>query len=498
MIPDELAKLFLSKTQIQKLMILKELESGTATFNSLGKNIEISKRQIKENAMVLLKEIKKNNFDPSITLLIDKESIQFKTKLKDVEYVELINDFREKYLSESSLFQALLFVLEKRSFSILTMAATLSYSESYAYKLFSKLKKFFYYMDCGIQLIKENDNIIQLAGDESTLRIFHYLVISVASKGNQWLFKTMTQKEILSIQSYINSTRYEKLSPIGKNRVNYIVAVYEVSLKKGYKLSGLDSEIVEIGESINKEKEINLYLNYLKEEIGHNEAPLHEELIHLAFVINYFTQEIRSDEEKQELGKALYSMKNNSIVDRCIRILDTIIKRYKLSKMFYYLLLYSLCNRLVVIHYLGLYKFMPLYNVPELARDMDYFVEECIVENLGSYRYAPSFDKIKYSFTQVITGYLGLAVSNKQKIYVEFFHRPEYKSTIENAIKHNYNQEVLQITNNYLEADMVISDTHGYDKAKFFYFRDVFDQDSWEELGMYLNKIISNEIMKNN
>ena len=335
LIPDELATLFLSKTQLQKLIILKELESGMATFDNLEKQLGISKRKVKESTTSLLEEMQTYESQQQITLLINKEIIQFENKPRDADYIKLINDFRGKYLTESSLYQVLLFVLEQRVFSIVRMANDLSYSESYAYKLFGKLKHFFQYMNCGIQLIKVNERLIQLAGDESTVRIFHYLALSVASKGNNWLFKTITQKEILTVQSYINSKRYEKLSPIGKNRVNYIVAVYELSLKKGHRLSELDREVIELGEAINKEKEINLYLNYLKEEIVDSEMYLSEELIHLAFVINYFTQEIRSDEEKQVLGKALYALKNNFIVNTCIQLLDKVNKRYKLPKESY-------------------------------------------------------------------------------------------------------------------------------------------------------------------
>ena len=495
MIPDELANIFLSKTQMQKLIILKELESGMTTFDSLEKRLGIPKRKVKEGVTSLLSEIQTYEFRQQITLIMNKEIIQFENKLRDSDFIKLINDFRVKYLTESSLYQVLLFVFEQRLFSILTMANDLSYSESYAYKLLGKLKQFFQYMNCGIQLTKVNESLIQLAGNESTVRLFHYLAISLASKGNHWLFKSMTQSEILAVQSYINSKRYEKLSPIGKNRVNYIVAVYELALKKGRKLSELDREVIELGEVINKEKEINLYLNYLKEEIGDNEMPLHEELIHLAFVINYFTQEIRSDEEKQALGNALYAVKNNFIVNTCIQLLDKVVKRYSLPKEAYNLLLYSLCNRLVVIHYLGLYRCMPLYNVPLLIGQMECFVETCIDEVLSTFKDETSFEKIKYSFTQIITGYLVLNIPTKQKIYVEFFRRPEYKSIIENAIKHNYNHQVLQVTSDYSEADIVVSDTSGYDKTKFFYFRDVFDQNAWEELGLYLNQVISNEIM---
>lgn len=156
LVPFELSSLFLSKTQLDKLFILKQLESGMTTFSSLEMKLKISKRKIKEIVLSLIKEMNVIRSDQRNELSVDREIIQFKLKLKDNEYVELINDFRVKYLLESSLYRVLLFVLEKRTFSIVIMANDLSYSESYTYKLFGKLKQFFKHMNYGIQLKKEN------------------------------------------------------------------------------------------------------------------------------------------------------------------------------------------------------------------------------------------------------------------------------------------------------------------------------------------------------
>ncbi|HCW3285287.1 TPA: hypothetical protein OXD17_002712, partial [Listeria monocytogenes] len=116
MVPFELSSLFLSKTQLDKLFILKQLESGMTTFSSLEMKLKISKRKIKEIVLSLIKEMNVIRSDQRNELSVDREIIQFKLKLKDNEYVELINDFRVKYLLESSLYRVLLFVLEKRTF----------------------------------------------------------------------------------------------------------------------------------------------------------------------------------------------------------------------------------------------------------------------------------------------------------------------------------------------------------------------------------------------
>ncbi|EHK9982041.1 helix-turn-helix domain-containing protein [Enterococcus faecalis] len=483
---------FFKKVQLQKLTILEYLDSGMVTFSFLEKQSGISKQKIKLLVKDLSEEIQKYCQEYSCTLLIDKEKVYFSLNRSNSGYAKIINILREVYLSESGLFQVLLFVLEIREFSIVNMSSELSYSESYSYKLIGKLKDFFLLLDVDIHLDKKTETIIQLSGDESTIRIFHYLVISFSSKGNLWLFKTITQKEIQLIQSYNNSRKYKNLSYVGKKRIDYIIAIYELALKNNHRMNGIDSAVLELGNTIKRDREPSLYLK--RGAVNDNE--LFEESTHLNFMANYFSQELQTEKEKINLGKLLYSMRKNIIVNHCVELLDMITKQYKLSKRSYYLLLYSLCNRLVVIHYFGFYKFIFLHKSPPIIREIELYIGGCVDKKLNYYSNYPSFEKIKYSFTQVITGYVLLNHRTSQKIYVEFFYRPEYKSILENAIRRNYNSEVLQITEMYSEADIVISDTYTYKNDKLFYFKDVFDQNSWIRLGNYLNQVIMRETLE--
>lgn len=488
MIPEELASLFLTKMQLQKLKILSKMQSEKVDLLLLQQELNISKRQVKDTIKDLNEDIE------GISLIITEGIVTFNEKIEHSKYIEVTNNCRILYVTSSSFFQLMLFVLEKRSFSIVQAAQILSYSESYVYKLINKLKEFFNQVNAGFKLEKKNETILQLVGCESTIRLFHYLCVAVATKGNYWAFNTIDEDEILKVQYYLNSDRYERLSPAGKNKANYILAVYESALKNRQKITDLDKDVISLGETINKEREITLLLRYLKEEKMGSNKKLHIELIHLAFFANYFIEELRTKKEKIIIGEEIYNLKGNKIVKSCIKILDMLRSEFEIQNDIYYLLLYNISSRVVVINHLYLYKFMPLYKVPPLGTDTEYFVEECVENGLTSYKNKPSFIKLKYSLTQVIMGYLTLILPTTQKVFVEFFHRPEYKSIIENAIEHNYNPSALKITEDYSEADVVISDTGGYHNKHYFHFKDVFDQNSWFELGFYLNQVVSRQI----
>lgn len=495
--PNELARLFLKKSQLQKLIILEQMKLGNTSLVTLESILNCSKRQVTEVVKSLRIEINEAKSKYPYSIIQEGGILQFKPELKDYEYIELMNNFREKYISESSLFRVLLFVFEKRVFSIVDMANSLSYSESYTYKIIGKLKDFFNIMNVTIQLTKKTEILLEITGSESIIRMLHYLSVSFASKGNHWLFTTVTEEEELSLQLYIKPERYKILSPIGRSRMNYMLAVCDLGMKSVNKLEFLNKDVEIIGELISKNKECTLYSNSKINNLIDNKI-LFNELIHLEFFANYFTQELRTKAEKEKLGQCLLSLKENKIVQSCINLLDGIKERFPIPDTIYNLLVYSLCNRLVVIHYLDLHRFMPLYKVPPLTSELECFVEKCIDHSLNSYSEQASYNKIKYSFTQIIAGYLSMLVPTAQKVYVEFFFRPEYKSIIENAIESSYNSKVIQIAEIYSEADIVISDTYGYKNEKYFYFKDVFDQNSWQELGAYLNHVISNNIIEKN
>ncbi|MFG5501986.1 hypothetical protein ACFJYO_16485, partial [Enterococcus faecalis] len=78
----------------------------------------------------------------------------------------------------------------------------------------------------------------------------------------------------------------------------------------------------------------------------------------LAFILNYFTRELRTKNEKIVLGKELVNNNRNKIINPCVLLINQICEKYTLTEDSYFLLVYSICNHFIVIHYLKLYKFM--------------------------------------------------------------------------------------------------------------------------------------------
>ncbi|EGO6697933.1 hypothetical protein GP419_002620 [Enterococcus faecalis] len=497
MLPEEICNLFLTKIQVQKLTIIYEMHSNKLQLFEIETFLDEPRKKIKRVAESLKLDISEysRKKKKKCSLIIEKEKIYFSPDICDEEFVNLKSFLQEEYLQASGAYRGLLYILEKRCFSIIKLAKHLSYSESYTYKIMKKIKEFLIVMDLDIFISKKNETILQLIGDEVSIRLLHYLTIHYVSVNETWWFQTIHKHQIDAEYSFLNSNRMKKLSKSNLQRVHIILAINELAIKKGCLSKDLPSSVIHLGKIINKEKELSRYLKDLNKKRSGKTNKLHEEVLQFASILNYFTQELRTKEEKINIGKEIVSNEGNEIAKPCLSLLNQICKKYEISKDIYYILVYQLCNRLIVIHYLNYFKFMKFDKRQVLKGETEKYIESIVKESLGKYCSEESYQKLLLSFTQVVISYLTLSSVASLKIYIEFHRSPEYKVIIENILAHNYRKQVLRIVDDYKEADIVISDTFvPGDKEKFFYFQDVFDSTAWYNLGTYLNEIIQKSL----
>lgn len=487
--------MFFTKIQIQKLLVWAALKNGSTTIGILKSELNISKKKLKAVLVSLLDDVKSELSGNTMSFEIHEEVIEI-LNYTESEYVALKQKLSYRYVLESGVFNLFLYSFEKRSFSVIELTNILFYSESYIYKLLNNLNKFLHDLDLGIKLEKDGMGGLQLLGEESIIRIVHYILIRKVSMARVWLFKTITKEEVEINQEIINYKNYKELSPITKNKLDILYGIYENALRRGHHLGFLDDEVMELGEKISESSNTSLSFKYLKESNTDGKCKFCYDNTHFMFLSTYFLQDIQSKKEKELVGQYIsFHLTDNSIVKSCVNLLNEVRRYYKIPETIYYLLIYNLCNRLVVIHYLSLYKIIPLFELKHPVTKMEIYIGDCIDRTFSSYSNYDSFASIKNTFIRVIKGYLQLYTSFKINIYVDFIYKSEYKENIENKILRNYNQELFEVTNDYSEADLIISDTFLYDTNKyFFYFPDIFDKGSWIELGSYLNRIIEIEI----
>lgn len=485
MIPDNFLTLFFTNVQYQKLIFFYELYQREIHYFEIENKLDESKRKVKRIVDSLKLDIDEYSYEYNLNLQLysTKEKFYFSRSVSDEEYIHLKNYLQEKYLQTSGIYKSVLFVLERRRFSLLKLTNYLSYSESYVYKLLKKMNEFFENIHLGISISKDVDSKYVLVGEEKKIRMLHYFLLNIALAENDWRFQTIQEHQIELIHNSIKSDRINVLSPSNLKRVSILVAIHELAIKNGNRLPLLHSDLKDVGRIMNKEKEMALYLdNQYKRKLGETFF-LRNEIIQLSFILNYFSPELRTQKEKISIGKELLHNKSNKIILCCVNLIREIQIKYSIRKDLQCLLLYSLCNQVVVIHYLGLHEFLELQKSVKQRNKLEREIERLVNKCFKEYRDEPPFLSLSESIIQLVSSYTLLCNNSTLNVYIEFQHRPEYKVIVENAIRQNYNYKTLNVVEDYIKADIVVADTYinNY-KKDFFYFRNVFDKESWIKL----------------
>ncbi|NSQ64865.1 helix-turn-helix domain-containing protein [Enterococcus faecalis] len=487
---DKLKNLVLSQTQLKSLVVVYNLYPRGKQMNELENLCQVSKNELKRVLKVLDEEVKSLHFFDKVNniIVVKDKFVSFNSEINEATYTMLLMQLRKKYLLSSSVYKALLFVLEQRYFCLQELADHLFYSDSYTYKIIKRLKNFFYYLETDLKLVKVNKSDLYIEGRESSKIIFHYLLVMLVSHGNYWVFQDSEKEALLSYQPPKILDSLELLSDCNRDKILNILAIYKITSHVKDPLLCLSKNIIEIGELMDNDGEFPFYINQTVDVFNDDRN------IHFLFMVHYFIQELRDRSQKILVGKNYTTLEENEIIQTCMYFLEDIKQNFSISQDCYYELLYTLCKRLVVVHHLGLHQFMFERHTVEFKGVVDRRVEVLFDKYFYGYQNERSYAKLKYSLIPLVTSYVKLAVEQPLKIYVEFQHHSEDRMIVVNALKHRYSTKILEIVERYELADIIISDTPStsFKEKTYFLIRHALDPHTWcSSIVEYVNSILN-------
>ncbi|EGO8372627.1 hypothetical protein EWX97_13365, partial [Enterococcus faecalis] len=115
---DKLKSLVFSQTQLKCLILVYNLYPKGKQINELENLCQVSKHELKRVLKILNEEAESlQSFDKVNNLIVVKDKfISFNSEINEATYTMLFMELRKKYLLSSSVYKALLFVLEQRYF----------------------------------------------------------------------------------------------------------------------------------------------------------------------------------------------------------------------------------------------------------------------------------------------------------------------------------------------------------------------------------------------
>ncbi|EOJ75175.1 TPA: helix-turn-helix domain-containing protein [Enterococcus faecalis] len=487
---DKLKNLVLSQTQLKSLVVVYNLYPRGKQMNELENLCQVSKNELKRVLKVLDEEVKSLHFFDKVNniIVVKDKFVSFNSEINEATYTMLLMQLRKKYLLSSSVYKALLFVLEQRYFCLQELADHLFYSDSYTYKIIKRLKNFFYYLETDLKLVKVNKSDLYLEGRESSKIIFHYLLVMLVSHENDWVFQDSEKEVVLSYQPTKILDSLELLSDCNRDKILNLLAIYKITSHVKDPLFCLSKNIIEIGELMDNDGEFPFYINQTVDVLNDDRN------LHFLFMVHYFIQELRDRNQKILVGKNYTTLEKNEIIQTCMYFLEDIKQNFSISQDCYYELLYTLCKRLVVVHHLGLHQFMFERHTVEFKGVVDRRVEVLFDKYFYGYQNERSYAKLKYSLIPLVTSYVKLTVEQPLKIYVEFQHHSEDRMIVVNALKHRYSTKILEIVESYELADIIISDTPSisFKEKTYFLIRHALDPHTWcSSIVEYVNSILN-------
>ncbi|EJJ0923931.1 hypothetical protein NIN62_002351, partial [Enterococcus faecalis] len=117
---DKLKSLILSRTQLKCLIVVYNLYPKGKQMNELENLCQVSKHELKRVLKILNEEAESlQSFDKvNNIIVVNDKFISFNSEINEATYTMLLMELRKKYLLSSSVYRALLFVLEQRYFCL--------------------------------------------------------------------------------------------------------------------------------------------------------------------------------------------------------------------------------------------------------------------------------------------------------------------------------------------------------------------------------------------
>ena len=485
---EDFLKSLLTVNQNIKLSLLREFKEQNLNVRDLSIKLGVTIEKLIRLIFEMVGELEGEKYEAFKSVTVKNDKVIFSNFISGECYQRANVYLWQKFLWESGLFRALLYILEYRCFRLVELSVALSYSESYTYKLFKRLKNILENRKYGLRILKLKKGYMALEGNESDIRVFHYLTISINSQGDTWFFKRISQDGILSSQIYLDSKKYRELSPIGQKNINNIIGIFKNANRHGFSLSKIDEEIEVIGGIISGDQEAQ---GYMRQIVGCTDTRTGKksiELLYLVLFVTYFVQGLRNTKEIELVGDKLSLNKNNSIINLNMELLQSISDVVYLPKALVYSLLYKLTHAYIIMIHIGLHKFLPVISEDDCIQGCDIIneVEKIVQNKLLILKDKVGYQELVLKYVQIISGELIYENSKPLCVYVEFFKCPNYKGILEKALVHSFSAGSLRIVSSYSDADVLISDDISGESIKHFYFESVYDDESWKRLSQFL------------
>lgn len=482
------------KMQLFKLLLF---QNDFITITELKEELTMTSKMLSRYIAQLSVDIE--HFFPrnSLFLVKDQQKIQLYNN-SEFPFYYLIDMLETEYIQQSHTFHIISALLSKKYTSQLDLAEDLYISQATLYKQLAQLKLVLNKFQLDISFKEDSGyESTTLVGDQKNIRIFMYNFYWYTFKGLKWPFKNDPEKNINEASLPYNP------APSEKKKLNYIIAVTSICSSQEMQPLTLDSELRTIAT-------IFLKINDLSDLINDNLTHLstqtkNDEKLFFNLFIRLFIPNLDTDHQSIQISEELLAS-NSFIVRYCHTLIEQITIHFSLT-----------ISKTVQIEFLNLLILFQIYMVyfpvdPSLFIHLRYPMDLDIDEDKKLERKKEEINTFYQHFLKefqfdistipnplynqagLITLIYSFLESNMNKKIVISVHNSKNVAAekfIENKIKLIFSNNIIELTNDIYQADLVISDSYeGPIKSNFFYLEKVYTPKTWNDIFICIKNLI--------
>lgn len=423
----------------------------------------------------------------------------------EAESITLFHRLKLIYLKESVAFSLLLLLTTTYRYSEYEILDMLFISHSYLKKLIQTINQQLAKFSIQITL---SDKQLFLTGNELSVRLFSFLLLSDSYQNLEWPFQHISKKQIK--QSLTDDVLREsaKKSETKKTLFYFFIAIITLRTQNNCHLPPLSEETEHLFEMIYKSKNVARIFNHLS--LGEMKPTIKKnEILYFNFLSSLFIPDIIEPNKKIELGYLF--IQNNSFPTNFSKVL---LKRLKYTfkgnytgdiqaTFTYFFTLLCLFLQLVNIrapYFLNL-QFPPLsYNLNSRTKtivQIQNLYSDLITQKKFVHYYETfSLVSTKHYFCSLIYALVQMTRTPNLQIYLQLTKNFTDIPYVTQQLSILFNPEIVTITTDIRTANLVISDTlePSSNDQPVFFIDSLRDYAQWQSLVEMIHQLLVKQL----
>lgn len=486
----------LTKAKEKELLVLYTLtQKQKCTLQKLSEQLDIPKRTVKELIRKLNTAISYHLEIDTFILSTAKGEILISPAHAENGML-ILYKLRICYFKESQRFNYLLLLIEypvlSKEFLLEELFISASYLDKLTNQINEKIKK--YHLQVAV-----HQGRYSLIGEEIHIRMYSYLFLADSFQGIEWPFQSLQLKKLQKLLHRSGISEPAKQSTARNMQFYFLVAIFIIRIKHRQLLKAPPDEIVEILSVFRESQDFSRILQRAA-HTGIPEKQWEIEYMHFnLFMCALFPNWI-SSEQKIEIGQVFYGQNNElcyytkELTKRLSHVYAVLTIPEKQASYNYFIMLLSLLVLLigdVVAEFYTLY-FPKMTSASGQSEEQLTKIKNIVDDVFQTCKKTKTFNLF---LSELIYSMLHSETTYPLMIYIQITKSITESYTLQNRLYQLFNNQTILLTDNYHDADLIITDWVEVPERKkhAFYFDSANNQEIWKELthliqDLYLKK----------